>query len=166
MKINVEFDLTPDEFRQSLGLPDVEAFQKNLLENIQRQMESGVEGYDPMSLMRPFLQQPMMHQGLSQGLSEGLSQGLANFGTYQQMMLDMLRQAGSASTNASASSTKGSDAEPPGTASAKSSAANAKATSDSANKRASSSGGKTKSTASSRSRSGSNARSTSKRSDS
>ena len=49
MKINVEFDLTPDEFRQSLGLPDVEAFQKNLLENIQRQMESGVEGYDPMS---------------------------------------------------------------------------------------------------------------------
>ena len=70
MKINVEFDLTPDEFRQSLGLPDVEAFQKNLLENIQRQMESGVEGYDPMSLMRPFLQQPMMQQGLSQGLSE------------------------------------------------------------------------------------------------
>tara|TARA_R110000824_G_scaffold379013_1_gene570803 strand:- start:117492 stop:117899 length:408 start_codon:yes stop_codon:yes gene_type:complete len=91
MKINVEFDLTPDEFRQSLGLPDVEAFQKNLLENIQRQMESGVEGYDPMSLMRPFLQQPMMQQGLSQGL--------ANFGTYQQMMLDMLRQAGSASAS-------------------------------------------------------------------
>ncbi|HSP30498.1 MAG TPA: hypothetical protein VLO13_00535 [Halomonas sp.] len=89
MKINVEFELTPDEFRQSLGLPDVEAFQKNLLENIQHQMESGVEGYDPMSLMRPFLQQPMMQQGLSQGL--------ANFGTYQQMMLDMLRKAGSAS---------------------------------------------------------------------
>ncbi len=88
MKINVEFDLTPAEFRQSLGLPDVEAFQQSLLDNIQRQMESGVEGYDPMSLMRPFLQQPMMQQGLSQGL--------ANFGTYQQMMLDMLRQAGSA----------------------------------------------------------------------
>ncbi|MGO1425871.1 MAG: hypothetical protein ACTHVF_07645 [Halomonas sp.] len=92
MKINVEFDLTPDEFRQSLGLPDVEDFQKNLLENIQRQMESGVEGYDPMSLMQPFLQQPMMKQGLSQGL--------ANFGTYQQMMLDMLRQAGTSSDSA------------------------------------------------------------------
>lgn len=98
MKINVEFDLTPDEFRQSLGLPDVEAFQKNLLENIQRQMESGVEGYDPMSLMRPFLQQPMMQQGASQGLS----QGLANFGAYQQMMLDMLRQAGTASSSPAA----------------------------------------------------------------
>ncbi|WP_447895535.1 hypothetical protein [Vreelandella sp. GE22] len=88
MKINVEFDLTPEEFRQSLGLPDVEAFQQHLLDSIQRQMESGVEGYDPMSLMRPFLQQPMMQQGLSQGL--------AHFGTYQQMMLDMLKQAGSA----------------------------------------------------------------------
>lgn len=97
MKINVEFDLTPDEFRQSLGLPDVEAFQQSLLENIQRQMESGVEGYDPMSLMRPFLQQPMMQQGLSQGL--------ANFGTYQQMMLDMLRQAGSSNSGSSDSDT-------------------------------------------------------------
>ncbi len=154
MKINVEFDLTPDEFRQSLGLPDVEAFQKNLLENIQRQMESGVEGYDPMSLMRPFLQQPMMQQGLSQGLSEGLSQGLANFGTYQQMMLDMLRQAGSASTNAtSASSSNGSAAEQGGNTSSKSSAASSRASStnnSSANK-STSSGGKAKSTASSRS---------------
>ncbi|WP_434984958.1 hypothetical protein [Vreelandella zhaodongensis] len=92
MKINVEFDLTPDEFRQSLGLPDVEAFQQNLLENIQRQMESGVDGYDPMNLMRPFLQQPMMQQGVSQGL--------ANFGTYQQMMLDMLRKAGTSGSSA------------------------------------------------------------------
>ncbi|MGQ7263241.1 hypothetical protein [Vreelandella sp. V005] len=125
MKINLEFDLTPDEFRQSLGLPDVEAFQKNLLENIQRQMESGVEGYDPMSLMRPFLQQPMMQQGLSQGL--------ANFGTYQQMMLDMLRQAGNTSSASSDNEEKGA-------------ASSAKKTTQS------STGSKAKSTASSRSR--------------
>ncbi|MBB3143272.1 DUF6489 family protein [Halomonas organivorans] len=87
MKINVEFDLTPDEFRRALGLPDVEAFQQELLGRIQKQMESGVEGYDPMSLMQPFLQQPMMQQGLSQGL--------ASFGNYQQMMLDMLSRAAS-----------------------------------------------------------------------
>lgn len=117
MKINVEFDLTPDEFRQALGLPDVEAFQQHLLDNIQRQMESGVEGYDPMSLMRPFLQQPMMQQGLSQGLS--------NFGTYQQMMLDMLKQAG----NASSSDTSEEEKAQSGTTSTKS--ANAKATASS-----------------------------------
>ncbi|RCV91940.1 hypothetical protein [Billgrantia montanilacus] len=95
MKINVEFDLTPDEFRRSLGLPDVEAFQQDLLNRIHKQMESGVEGYDPMSLMQPFLQQQGLSQGLSQGMSQGLSQGLASFGTYQQMMLDMLRKASS-----------------------------------------------------------------------
>jgi hypothetical protein len=98
MKINVEFDLTPDEFRRSLGLPDVEAFQQDLLNRIHKQMESGVEGYDPMSLMQPFLQQQSgMPQGLSQGLTQGLSQGLSSFGTYQQMMLDMLNQASSKS---------------------------------------------------------------------
>lgn len=95
MKINVEFDLTPDEFRRSLGLPDVEAFQQDLLNRIHKQMESGVEGYDPMSLMQPFLQQQGLPQGLSQGMTQGLSQGLASFGTYQQMMLDMLRKASS-----------------------------------------------------------------------
>jgi len=89
MKINVEFDLTPDEFRQALGLPNVEAFQQSLLEQIQQQMESGVEGYDPMSLMRPFMQQPALQQGLSQGM--------ASFGTYQQMMMDMLKKAGASS---------------------------------------------------------------------
>lgn len=118
MKINVEFDLTPDEFRQALGLPDVEAFQQHLLDNIQRQMESGVEGYDPMSLMRPFLQQPMMQQGLSQGLS--------NFGTYQQMMLDMLKQAGNAS---SSDTSEAEEKAQSGTTSTKS--ANAKATASS-----------------------------------
>jgi len=99
MKINVEFDLTPEEFRQALGLPDVEAFQKDLLDRIQKQMESGVEGYDPMSLMQPFLQQ----QGLSQNLTQGLSQGLSSFGNYQQMMLDMLSKAAASSSGGAAS---------------------------------------------------------------
>ncbi|GHE21482.1 hypothetical protein [Halomonas urumqiensis] len=105
MKINVEFDLTPDEFRQALGLPDISAFQQDLLGHIQKQMESGVEGYDPMSLMQPFMQQ----SGMTQGLSQGLSQGLASFGNYQQMMLDMLRQAGqgTADKEAPASGSKG-----------------------------------------------------------
>ncbi|SFH64044.1 DUF6489 family protein [Modicisalibacter xianhensis] len=81
MKIHVEFDLTPTEFRQAMGLPDVESFQRELMSRIQQQMEAGVEGYDPWSLMQPFMQQ-------------GLTQGMASFGNYQQMMLDMMRKAG------------------------------------------------------------------------
>lgn len=130
MKINVEFDLTPEEFRQALGLPDVEAFQKDLLDRIQKQMESGVEGYDPMSLMQPFLQQ----QGLSQNLTQGLSQGLSSFGNYQQMMLDMLSRAA-----ASAGSDQAADEAASGE------------TSSSSSKKSSSSG-KSSSTASARSR--------------
>jgi hypothetical protein len=111
MKINVEFDLTPAEFRQSLGLPDIEAFQRDVMERIQKQMEAGVEGYDPWSLMQSFMQ-----QGMPQGMTQGMSQGMANFGNYQQMMMDMLRQAGSA-TAASGTKAKSDvedDAKPKG----------------------------------------------------
>ncbi|QTF91666.1 DUF6489 family protein [Halomonas sp. BM-2019] len=116
MKINVEFDLTPEEFRQALGLPDVAVFQQQLLEQIQKQMESGVEGYDPMSLMQPFLQQSGMGQGLTQGISQGLSQGLSSFGTYQQMMLDMLRQAGQSAAQARSAEEPAPDAADSGSA--------------------------------------------------
>ncbi|XKE46449.1 DUF6489 family protein [Halomonas organivorans] len=119
MKINVEFDLTPEEFRRALGLPDVEAFQQELLGRIQKQMESGVEGYDPMSLMQPFLQQPMLQQGLSQGL--------ASFGNYQQMMLDMLSRAASGAKSGDgdnpASSEGAGDSEKSGTERASSASA-------------------------------------------
>lgn len=89
MKIHVEFDLTPAEFRQAMGLPDVEAFQRELMSRIQRQMEAGAEGYDPWSLMQPFMQQ-------------GLNQGFASLGNYQQMMVDMMRQARNGSTDVEA----------------------------------------------------------------
>ncbi|SDM78412.1 hypothetical protein SAMN05192555_11954 [Franzmannia pantelleriensis] len=96
MKINVEFDLTPQEFRQAMGLPDVEAFQNDLMARIQQQMENGAEGYDPMSLMQPFLQQPFFKEGMQQPfMKDSMAQSLASFGSYQQMMLDMLRQAAS-----------------------------------------------------------------------
>lgn len=120
MKINVEFDLTPEEFRRALGLPDVEAFQQELLNRIYKQMESGVEGYEPMNLMKPFLQ-----QGLPQDMSQGLSQGLASFGTYQQMMLDMLRQAGS-SMGKTRESAEAHEAEAPAKAADKTKTASAR----------------------------------------
>lgn len=113
MKIHIEFDLTPAEFRQALGLPDVEAYHRAVLERIQQQMEAGVEGYDPLSLLQPFLDNPMMPEAFKQafrgpkaGASQGggWEQGLAGFGHYQQMLMDMLRkaaaQAGSAAPHA------------------------------------------------------------------
>jgi len=140
MKINVEFDLTPEEFRQALGLPDVEAFQRDLLERIQKQMESGVEGYDPMSLMQPFLQQ----SGLPQGLTQGLSQGLSSFGSYQQMMLDMLRQAGQGATQTSGEAKASRDSASSGASSGKGSAGTGAAKAGSARKSTASARSRTK----------------------
>ena len=46
MQINVTFDMTPEELRRVMGLPDVQEMEK---------MNSGEEGYDPMSLYQPLL---------------------------------------------------------------------------------------------------------------
>lgn len=57
MKIKVEFDLTPEEFRSAMGWPDVKDLQKEMVDDIKEKMTSGVEGYDAMSMMKPFLSQ-------------------------------------------------------------------------------------------------------------
>ncbi|WP_024950724.1 DUF6489 family protein [Cobetia crustatorum] len=129
MKINVEFDLTPQEFRQAMGLPDVEAFQQELMERFRRQMEAGVEGYDPMSLLKPLMtpgagtpfakfMPPGMAEGMMGGASgsanagqgaaggmsgdmgESMAQGMAAFNQYQKMMLETLQQFGQQSAEA------------------------------------------------------------------
>lgn len=60
MKIKVEFDLTPEEFRSAMGWPDVKELQKQMVDDIKDKMASGVEGYDAMSMMKPFLNQSAM----------------------------------------------------------------------------------------------------------
>ncbi len=60
MKINVSFDMTPEEFRKVLGLPDVQAFQQEFFSTVLEKMKAGEEGYDPISLY-----QPMFNEGLS-----------------------------------------------------------------------------------------------------
>ena len=55
MKINVDLDITPEELRKLVGLPDVEAFQRELMDDIRERMASGAEGYDPVKLFQPYL---------------------------------------------------------------------------------------------------------------
>ena len=57
MKIDIELDMTPQEFRELMGWPDVRSFQNELFDQVRRKMEAGVEGYDPQSLLQPFLTQ-------------------------------------------------------------------------------------------------------------
>ena len=60
MQINVTFDLTPEEFRRLLGLPDVQAFQTELFDQMMEKMKAGEDGYDPLSLY-----QPLFNNGLN-----------------------------------------------------------------------------------------------------
>lgn len=55
MQINVTFDMTPEELRRVVGLPDVQEFQQELFAKMMEKMNSGEEGYDPMSLYQPLL---------------------------------------------------------------------------------------------------------------
>ncbi|MBV5272206.1 MAG: hypothetical protein JZU52_00735 [Lamprocystis purpurea] len=79
MKITLNFDITPAEMRKLVGLPDVEAFQQQLMDDIRTRMTAGVDGYDPMKLFQPYMAgtmaswdmfQKMLTAGFSAGSSE------------------------------------------------------------------------------------------------
>lgn len=55
MKMTVDLDITPEEVRKLFGLPDVEAFQRELMDDIRERMAAGAEGYDPIKLFQPYL---------------------------------------------------------------------------------------------------------------
>lgn len=59
MKINITFDLTPEEFRQVMGLPDVQEYQQELFNAMLEKMRAGEEGYDAMSLYQPLVKESM-----------------------------------------------------------------------------------------------------------
>jgi hypothetical protein len=54
MRVRLEFDISAKEIRQMLGLPDVEQLQREVIDAIRERMVAGVEGFDPLSLMRSF----------------------------------------------------------------------------------------------------------------
>ena len=43
MKINIDIDLTPEELRRFLGLPDVQGWQQQMLENFTTNLSSSQE---------------------------------------------------------------------------------------------------------------------------
>lgn len=81
MKVNIELEMTPEEFREAMGLPDVQPFQEELMNKMREQMEAGVDGYDPLSLFKPFV-----------------SQGFDSVSSYQKMMMDLVSSYGQSSS--------------------------------------------------------------------
>ncbi len=55
MKINVDVDITPEEARTLLGLPDVKPMQKALLEDIEVRMKKTLGAMEPDALFKMWL---------------------------------------------------------------------------------------------------------------
>ncbi len=65
MKITMEIDMSPEEVRKIMGLPDVEPMQKELMTKMQEKMNTYVdEMSDPEIFMKRVM--PMGMQGMDQ----------------------------------------------------------------------------------------------------
>ncbi len=58
MKATIEIDATPQEMRELLGLPDVQALQKEAMEKIREKMMAGIESNDMTELMKLYMAMP------------------------------------------------------------------------------------------------------------
>jgi hypothetical protein len=64
MKVHVEMDMTPEEARKLMGLPDVSKMQKEMMEEVQRRMKAAMDTSDPEGMMRAWM--PLAGPGFEQ----------------------------------------------------------------------------------------------------
>lgn len=55
MQIKITVDATPEEARRFFGLPDVGPLQDEMLDRVREKMKAGEAGFDPFTLMQPYL---------------------------------------------------------------------------------------------------------------
>ena len=55
MKVNIEMDMTPQEARAFMGLPDVAPIQKKMLEEMQARMKAAFDAGDPEGMMKAWM---------------------------------------------------------------------------------------------------------------
>jgi O6-methylguanine-DNA--protein-cysteine methyltransferase len=56
MKVTVDMDMTPEEARKLMGLPDVEPFQAAMMKNMQQHIESYInQATDPEAFLKQFM---------------------------------------------------------------------------------------------------------------
>lgn len=81
MKIKVEMDLSPEEFRAALGLPDLRPAQEEMMAALRKQVTEGRLDLDPAGVVRTLMgpssqmmeaiQALLWRAGTGKGTSEG-----------------------------------------------------------------------------------------------
>jgi hypothetical protein len=64
MKINVDMEMTPEEARKLMGLPDVSAMQQEVMAEIAKRVKAGLDTSDPEAMLKAWM--PMGGAGLEQ----------------------------------------------------------------------------------------------------
>lgn len=77
MKVNIEMDMTPEEARAFMGLPDIAPLQKKMLEDMQARMKAAFDANDLDGMMRAWMP-----------LSYGMGGGAEAFQKIQKAMWD------------------------------------------------------------------------------
>lgn len=55
MKVNITMDMTPEEARAFMGLPDVAPLQKQMIEQMEQRMKAAFDTGDPEAMMRAWM---------------------------------------------------------------------------------------------------------------
>jgi hypothetical protein len=55
MKVNIEIDMTPQEARAFMGLPDVAPLQEKMLNQMQERVKAAFDAGDPEAMMRAWM---------------------------------------------------------------------------------------------------------------
>jgi len=77
MKVTMEMDMTPEEARAFMGLPDVAPMQKKMLDEMQSRMKAAFDANDPDGMMRAWM--PVLN---------GMGGGAEAFQKFQKLMWD------------------------------------------------------------------------------
>ena len=64
MKISIDVDMTPEEARRFLGLPDLEPMQQAILKDVQDRLQKNIARVDPESLFKTWFS--LAPQGMDQ----------------------------------------------------------------------------------------------------
>lgn len=59
MKVNIEFECTPLEARQFLGLPDVQPMQNAVMDQLQQKMAENIDKFSPEVIMQSWFDPKM-----------------------------------------------------------------------------------------------------------
>lgn len=55
MKVNIEMDMTPEEARAFMGLPDVAPLQQRMMDDMQARFKAAFDANDPEAMMKAWM---------------------------------------------------------------------------------------------------------------